>query len=90
MLLYLAAKSQQDQTGPGLLPKIGFCREKQKLIDDFLVAVREISVLQKQQAQAAIDDDQDFSRFDMLLYFAQERKDAAKYAWIAHVEAHGC
>ena len=90
MLLYLAAKSQKDQTEPGRLPKIGFCREKQKLIDDFLVAVREIGVLQKQQAQAAIDDDQDFSRFDMLLYLAHEKNDAAKYAWIAHVEAHGC
>ena len=63
---------------------------KQKLVDDFVEAVREVNLLQKQQAQAAMDDDQDFSRFDILLHLAHEKKDAAKYAWIVHVESHRC
>ena len=75
---------------PGRFPDIAFCGEKQKLINDFLEAVREITILQRQQAQAVIEDDEDFSRFDLLLYLAQEKKDAAKYAWIAHVESHHC
>lgn len=68
----------------------GFCAVKQQLINEFLDAVHEIAVLQEQQAQAVIEDDPDFSRFDVLLHFAQEKKDSAKYAWIAHVETHGC
>jgi len=59
-------------------------------LNDFLEAVREITLLQRQQAQAVIEDDPNFSRFDVLLHFAQEAKDTAKYAWIAHVETHGC
>lgn len=90
MLLSLADKSEQVRRDPGCLPAIGFCERKHRLIDDFLDAVREMTFLQNQQAQAAMDDDQDFSRFDLLLHLAQEKKDAAKYAWIAHVEAHGC
>jgi len=68
----------------------GFCVVKQELVNDFLAAVHDITVLQNEQAQAVIDDDLDFSRFDLLLHFAQEKKDTAKYAWIAHVETHGC
>ncbi len=47
-------------------------------------------VLQNQQTRAVVDGDADFSRFDLLLQLAQEKKDMAKYAWIAHVESHGC
>jgi len=68
----------------------GFCAAKQELVNDFLEAVHDITVLQNEQAQAVIDDDLDFSRFDVLLHLAQEKKDTAKYAWIAHVETHGC
>ena len=80
MLLGLST-TPEHRVMPGRLPEIAYCDEKQKLINDFLEAVREITILQKQQAQAVIDDDQDFSRFDLLLYLAQEKKDAAKYAW---------
>jgi hypothetical protein len=68
----------------------GFCAVKQELVNDFLAAVHDITVLQNEQAQAVIDDDTDFSRFDLLLHLAQEKKDTAKYAWIAHVETHRC
>jgi hypothetical protein len=28
--------------------------------------------------------------FDLMLHFAHEKKDVAKYALIAHIEAHHC
>jgi hypothetical protein len=46
--------------------------------------------IENQQVQSVINGDADFSRFDLLLHMAQEQKDMAKYAWIAHVESHGC
>jgi hypothetical protein len=76
------------------IPKIGFCEEKNRLLGEFLKAIREFTELQSQQTQAVIDaaanGDADFTRFDILLHMAQERKEGAKYAWIAHVEEHGC
>jgi hypothetical protein len=67
----------------------GFCKENQQLREEFLSAVRELVDIQKQQAEAVIDG-ADFARFDTLLHAAQERKEQAKYAWIAHVEFHRC
>ena len=76
------------------IPRIGFCEEKNRLLGEFLKAIREFTELQSQQTQAVIDaaanGDADFMRFDILLHMAQERKEWAKYAWIAHVEEHGC
>jgi hypothetical protein len=74
----------------GKLPEIGFCSEKARLLNEFLEAVRESNGLQAQQTRAVIDGDPDFARFDALLHIAQEQKERAKYAWIAHVEEHGC
>ena len=71
-------------------PSSCFCEERYRLLGEFLRAVRELNHLHTQQTQAAIDGDGDFTRFDLLIYMAQERKDAAKYAWIAHVETHRC
>jgi hypothetical protein len=90
MLVCLNDRSSEERTRRDRFAKVTFCEAKQKLVDDFVEAVREVNVLQKQQAQAAIDDDQDFSRFDVLLHLAHEKKDAAKYAWIVHVESHKC
>jgi hypothetical protein len=72
------------------LPKVAFCEVKQQFVDAFIEAVREMNAIENQQIGAVIEDDPDFSRFDLLLHFAQEKKDSAKYAWIAHVESHGC
>ncbi len=83
--LGLAFKSNRPR-----LSKIGYCEEKNRLVEAFLDAVHALSYLQNEQAQAVIDGEPDFCRFDILLHCAQEKKDAAKYAWIAHVEAHGC
>jgi hypothetical protein len=76
------------------IPEIGFCEEKNRLLCEFLKTIREISELQSQQMQAvldaAIDGEGDFMRFDLLLHLAQQKKEQAKYAWIEHVEGHGC
>jgi hypothetical protein len=72
------------------IPAIGFCKEKNRLQRVFLQAIRELNTLLAEQTQAVIDGDSDFGRFDILIHMAQERKEAAKYAWIAHVETHQC
>ena len=72
------------------IPKIAFCGEKNRLQQEFLESVRELLALQNQQTQAVIHEDPDFARFDILMHLAQEKKERAKYAWIAHVEQHHC
>ena len=37
-----------------------------------------------------IANDPDFSRFDVLIYMATEKKEEAKYALIWHMELHHC
>ena len=89
MLLGLS-EYREGRTHKGRIPEAGSCKLKLRLMDDFLDAVHALSVLQNQQTQALVEGDPDFPRFDVLLHFAQEQKDLAKYAWIAHVESHGC
>jgi hypothetical protein len=66
------------------------CEEKRRLQVEFLRAVHELNVLQTQQMRAVVEEDPDFPRFDVLIYMAQEKKDAAKYLLIAHIETHKC
>lgn len=72
------------------IPRIAYCPEKHRLMQEFLDATHELTMLLTQQTRAVIDGDSDFGRLEVLLHMAQERKDQAKYAWIAHVEEHGC
>jgi hypothetical protein len=72
------------------IPEIGFCEVKNQLQNSFLTAIRDLNHLLAQQTRAVIDGDPDFERFDLLIQMAQEKKDMAKYAWIAHLESHGC
>lgn len=72
------------------IPRIGFCEVKNRLQGNFLNAIRELNNVLAEQTQAVIDGDSDFERFDLLIHMAQEKKEAAKYAWIAHVESHRC
>jgi hypothetical protein len=82
--------AKEECEGRANLPETGFCEEKNRLAKDFLAAIHELVEVQTQQTQAVIDGDSDFARFDVLLHMAHERKEQAKYAWIAHVEAHHC
>lgn len=78
------------QSVPVACPKAGYCEEKARLEDEFLKTIRELLVLHSQQTQAVIDGDPDFSRFDLLVHTATERKELAKYALIAHIDLHQC
>jgi len=71
------------------IPQIAFCQEKNRLLNDLLHTIHELNAIQSEQARAVIEG-ADFCRFDVLIHMAQEKKDLAKYAWIAHVEAHHC
>jgi hypothetical protein len=81
---------QEERARRSNIPEVAFCEVKKRLTDSFLSAIHEMSGLQNQQMRAVVEGDADFARFDLLLHLAQEKKDAAKYAWIAHVETHGC
>jgi hypothetical protein len=76
--------------GARISPRVGFCEEKARLLGEFLHATQELTALMSQQTQAVIEGDSDFAQFDLLLHLAQEKKDKAKYVWIAHVESHRC
>jgi hypothetical protein len=68
----------------------GVCEENGRLMEALLAAIHDVSVILNQQMQAVIDGDTEFSRFDVLLHYAQEKKNRAKYAWLSHVEMHQC
>jgi hypothetical protein len=85
--LNMTQEGREDQAH---FPGMGFCKEKNRLLKELLTAIHELNEIQNQQTQAVIDGDPDFARFDVLLHMAHERKDEAKYTWIAHVESHHC
>jgi hypothetical protein len=74
------------------LPKFaaGYCEEKKRLQDEFLQAAHSINELLSRQTRALIENDPEFARYDALLHHAQSRKEAAKFAWLSHIDAHGC
>ena len=60
------------------------------MMNEFAAAVQELLQLHEAQFQAILQDDPDFSRFDLLIHMANERKQDAKYKYLSHVESHGC
>jgi hypothetical protein len=67
-----------------------FCEEKLHLMEEFLAAASDLVKVHNDQVTAVIGDDPDFGRFDLLIHLANERKRRAKYAYMAHLEEHGC
>ena len=88
-MLSFSNMSPRDGRKP-IIPEIGFCEEKARLQDEFLSAIHDLGILLDEQTRAVIENDTEFSRFDVLIHAAQEKKERAKYAWIAHVETHRC
>jgi hypothetical protein len=68
----------------------GVCREKIRLIDEFLAAAKDLIKSHNDQVTALIQGDPDFSRFEILIHSANERKRRAKYDYLAHLEKHRC
>ena len=67
-----------------------YCPQARSLLEEFAGAVREMISLHERQLGAIIDNDPEASRFDLLVHYALEKKQNAKYAYIGHLEAHGC
>ncbi len=66
------------------------CEEHNHLLDLFGVAIQELLKLHEEQYQAIIEGDNESERFDLLIHVAGEKKQLAKYAYVRHVETHGC
>jgi hypothetical protein len=69
---------------------VGYCQQAKELLDGFAEAVRELIRLHEEQFQALLEGDSDGLRFDDLIHMANERKREAKYAYVHHLETHGC
>ena len=67
-----------------------FCSQSRHLLDAFGEAVQELVLLHEQQFLATVAGDPDSDRFDLLIHMANEKKHAAKYAYLLHLEEHGC
>lgn len=76
--------------GPVILSKTTFCEEKLRLMEEFLAAATDLVSVHNDQVKAVIQDDPDFSRFDLLIHLANERKRLAKYNYLVHLEDHRC
>ena len=73
-----------------VLSKTGFCEEKLRLMEEFLAAATDLVTAHNEQVKALMEDDPDFNRFDLLIHIATEHKRKAKYAYLVHLEQHGC
>jgi len=81
-------RSTDETSGGSTGSEIFLCFEKRRLLEAFTEAVHQVMLLQQQQVTDILNND-DFSRFDLLLHMANEKKEQAKYAYLQHVEKHG-
>lgn len=78
------------QSEHSVRPGIAYCDEGHRLLDALAGAIHELLQVHQQQFNALIQGDLDCSRFDVLIHQANEVKSAAKYAYLHHLEEHGC
>ena len=69
---------------------LAYCQEAQELLEIYGLAVHKLVELHQEQFESVIGGDQDSVRFDDLIHLANERKYEAKYAYLQHLETHGC
>jgi hypothetical protein len=67
-----------------------YCEENRRLMEEFAGAVKELFRLHEEQFYSILDGEEDCNRFDLLIHTANEKKQQAKYAYLRHVESHGC
>ena len=82
-------RSTDETSGGATGSEIFLCVEKRRLLEAFTETVHQVMLLQQQQVTDILNNE-DFSRFDVLLHMANEKKEQAKYAYLQHVEKHGC
>jgi hypothetical protein len=71
-------------------PAVGNCEMAKRLLDEFGDAVQQVLALHEQQFLAIVEGDTGANRFDLLIHEALERKQSAKYAYLTHLDVHGC
>lgn len=69
---------------------MAYCGIAKELLEKFGDAVEELMRLHEQQFACIVEGDHAANRFDLLIHDANERKQNAKYAYMAHLESHGC
>jgi len=74
----------------GAMTSLVYCQEARQLLDAFGETVRELTRLHEEQFQAIVGGDLDSTRFDDLIFMANERKHEAKYSYLHHLETHRC
>ena len=68
---------------------LAYCQEAKKLLEIYGL-VHELVELHQAQFESVIGGDLDSIRFDDLIHMANERKQESKYAYLHHLETHGC
>src|SRR5437764_3479737 len=68
----------------------GQCPENERLLHVFGEAVNELLIFQEQHFHALVSGETDSERYEVLIHLANEKRQAAKYAYLMHLEAHGC
>jgi hypothetical protein len=66
------------------------CEEGKRLLDAFGAAVQNLVKLHELQFLEVVEGDLSANRFDLLIHDANEKKQNAKYAYMTHLEKHGC
>jgi len=72
------------------MTSLSYCHAAKELLEAFGETVHVLVQLHEQQFQSIIAGDLDSTRFDDLIHMANERKHQAKYAYLHHLETHGC
>ena len=66
------------------------CPESERLLNAYRAAVQELFMFQEQHFAALIERNEVATRYELLIHIAGEKRQAAKYAYLRHVEKHGC
>src|SRR5436189_5086880 len=66
------------------------CPENERLLNAFGEAVQELVLFQEQHFIALVSGDDSAERYELLIHMAGEKRQAAKYAYLHHLEEHGC
>jgi hypothetical protein len=82
--------TKADNGSPRVPERAAYCDEARRLLDAFGQAVKELVQFHQLQFQAIVEGDAECNRFDLLIHMANERKMAAKYEYLHHVDVHGC
>jgi two-component system, chemotaxis family, response regulator Rcp1 len=66
------------------------CDEHMRLMNEYAASTKQLMNLHEEQFRAILEGDPECNRFDLLIHMANEKKQEVKYAYLRHVESHGC